>query len=150
MNPPISLDQLNEMWSIDAGIDQTEPGKELARIPSLHSKYLRILSHHNLVVNKLTQDYNKMKKIKTEYYGGDLNNPDDLKLYGWEPMIKKIIRPDIPLYLDADQDLITLLIKRVMNQEIVNTTTSILRELNSRTYQLRSFIDYLKFTNGGN
>lgn len=146
--PPITIDQLNEIWSVDAIIDQTEPGRELIKVPLLHSKYLKILSYHSLIVNKSMHDYNKLKKIKTEYYGGHLNNPDDLKEYGWEPMMKTILRIDIPLYLDSDQDLINILMKKIMHQEIVNTATSIMRELNSRTYQIRSIIEWMRFTNG--
>ena len=84
MKPPVKdIDDLMEMWSKDSQVDETEPGREMAKISSLHSKYLRILTHHNLIVKKLMADYNKMKKLKWEYYGGDLNNPEDLEKYGW-------------------------------------------------------------------
>ena len=38
-----TLEQILKLWESDAVIDQTEPSKELIKIPTLHSKYLGIL-----------------------------------------------------------------------------------------------------------
>lgn len=149
MKPPVNIDALTEEWSKDSQVDETEPGRELAKISSLHSKYLRILTHHNLICKKLIGDYSKLKKIKWEYYNGDLNNPDDLKEYGFEPMMKKPLRQDIPMYIDSDTDLNNILLKKVVHEEIVSFCSSVMKELNNRTWQLKSFIDWEKFTSGG-
>jgi lysyl-tRNA synthetase class II len=146
---PVTIDILMEEWSKDSIIDETEPGRELIKISKTHSKYLNIMSHHNLIVKKLTIDYNKLKKIKWEYYSGDLNNPEDLEQYGLEPWVKKTLRQDIPMYIDSDKELNNILLKRVIHQEIVDYCQSIIKELNSRTWQLKSFIDWEKFTSGG-
>lgn len=149
MQPPVTIEKLMEMWAEDAKIDETEPGRELLRIPNLHAKYLRILTHHNLVAKKVVTDYNRMKKLKWEYYSGDLNNEEDLAKYGFEPLLGKILRQDIPIYLDSDQQLTDLLLKKVMHEEIVSICNSIMKELTSRTYQLRTFVDWERFTSGG-
>lgn len=148
MKPPVSIDTLMEEWSKDAVINELEPGKELLNIPKLHSKYLTILTHHRLVVKKLMGDYQRIKKLKWEYYSGDLNNPEDLEKYGFEPLMKKILRQDIPTYLDSDTDLNNILLKKVVHEEITEACTAILKELNSRTWQIKSFIDYEKFIGG--
>jgi hypothetical protein len=148
MKPPVSIDSLTEEWIKDSPIDELEPGRELIKTPQLHAKYLSILTHHNLICKKLTGDYNKLKRLKWEYYTGDLNNLEDLTKYGFEPMTKKVLRADIPIYMDSDTDLNNLLMKRVLHQEIVDMCTSILKELNSRTWQLKSFIDYERFIGG--
>lgn len=149
MKPPVNIDTLMEEWSKDAPIDETEPGREMAKISSLHSKYLRILTHHNLICKKLQGDYNKLRKIKWEYYNGDLNNPEDLAQYNLEPMTKKVLRADIPTYLDSDTELNNILLKKVVHEEIVNFCSSVMKELNNRTWQLKSLIDWEKFTSGG-
>lgn len=148
MKPPVSIDALTEEWIKDAAIDELEPGRELIKTPTLHAKYLRIMTHHNLICKKLTGDYNKLKRLKWEYYVGDLNNPEDLDRYGFEPMMKKVLRADIPTYMDSDTDLNNILLKRVVHQEVVDMCTSILKELNNRTWQLKSFIDYERFVGG--
>lgn len=149
MKPPVNIDDLTEMWCQDCKIDETEPSREIARIPILHAKYLRIFTHHDLVVKKLNSDYVKMKRIKWDWYSGDLNNPDDLKEHNLEPWVKKILRQDIPMYIDSDNDLNTILLKKIVHQEIVDFCQSVLKELNSRTWQLKSFIDWERYIRGG-
>ena len=148
LKPPVSIDNLMKEWSIDSKVDSTEPAEELIHIPSLHSKYLNILTYHNSVIHKLSVDFNKMKRVKTDYYHGDLNHPEDLEKYGWPPMHKKVLRQDIPTYLDADDDLNAILLKKLAHKEVTNFCESVLRELNSRTYQLSRYIEYIKFTGG--
>jgi hypothetical protein len=148
MKPPVTIDTLTEMWSKDAVIDETEPGKELLKIPQLHSKYHRIMSHHNLVVKKLSHDYSRLRLIKWQYFSGDLNNPEDLEKYKLDPFLKKVLKNDISNYIDADEDLNNILIKKVIHQEIVDICESILKELHSRTFQIKSFIEWEKFIGG--
>lgn len=149
MKPPVNIEDLMEMWSKDSHIDETEPAREMIKTPNLHAKYLRIMTHHNLIVKKLMSDYHKRKKIKWEYYCGDLNNPEDLETYKLEPMVKKVLRADIPMYLDSDKELNDILLKKIMHEEIVEFCKTVLKELNNRTWQLKSVIDWEKFTSGG-
>lgn len=148
MKPPVNIDALMEEWSKDAPIDETEPSRELAKVPNLHSKYLRIMTHHNLVVKKLMYEYHKMRKIKWEYYNGDLNNPEDLEHYGLDPNPKKILRADIPTYLDSDKELNDILLKKVIHEEIVEFCKTVLKEINNRTWQLRTIADWERFVGG--
>lgn len=149
MKPPVDIEKLMAMWSEDAPIDETEPSKELARIPKLHAKYLAIMTHHNLIVKKLQSTYNQRKRIKWEWYSGDLNNPEDLETHKLEPMMKKILRADINMYLDSDTELNNILLKKVMNEEIVDFCKNVLKELQNRTWQLKEYIGWEKFTHGG-
>lgn len=148
MKPPVTLENLMDEWKKDSIIDNTEPGKELLLISGLRSKYLRILSCHNLLVQNCEKEYRKLKRIKWEYYSGDLNNPDDLKAYGWEPWTKRTLRNDIGMYLDSDDDLNKILMKKAVNKEIADCCTDIIKELHSRTFQLKTFVEWHKFTNG--
>ena len=140
------LDDLLEMWRQDSDIDRTEPGKALLDIPKLHSKYLNILSRHRLLSKEAEFKYNKMKKLKWEYYTGKLDD-DELKKHGWEPF-PFVLKSDITTYLESDEDMSKYLTSKTLHDEIVDVCGSILKELNSRTYQLRSFIDWEKFIQG--
>lgn len=140
------IDELLEMWRKDAEIDRTEPGKALLDIPKLHSKYLNILSRHRLLVKEAEFKYNKMKKVKWEYYTGKMDDAT-LKHYGWEPF-PFILKSDITTYLDSDEDLNKFLANKAMHEEIVDVCNAILKELNSRTFQLRDFISWERFIQG--
>jgi len=72
---------------------------------------------------------------------------EELEERKWEPF-RYTLKSDINLYLEADNDLIKLLEKKIYHKEIVSVLESILSELKSRTYQLRDFIAYERFING--
>ena len=146
MKPPVKLDDLREEWySKDSIIDESEPGKELIRVSALHGKYLNILSYHRMLSRKFVKDYESLKLTKTQYYLGELPY-DELKERGWEPEQRTIGKPSLPLYMDADEDLTNLLIKKMVHDEIVDLCTLIIKELNSRVYALRAFIEWKKMT----
>ena len=140
------IDDLLAEWAKDSVIDRTEPGKALLDIPKLHSKYLNILSTHRLLIRDAEFKYNRMKKLKWEYYTGKLDD-DQLTKYGWEPF-PFVLKSDITTYLDADEDLSKYLAQRRMHEEIVEVCMSIMKELGARTFQLKDFISWEKFIQG--
>jgi hypothetical protein len=140
------LDELLNMWAKDSVIDRTEPGKELINIPQLHSKYLNVLSRHRLLSKEAEFKYNKMKKLKWEYYTGKLDK-DQLDKHGWEPF-PFVLKSEITTYFESDEDLNRLIAQKILHDEIVEVCISILKELNSRTFQLRDFISWEKFIQG--
>jgi len=148
MKLPISIDDLSDMWISDSKIDEMNLSAELARIPQLHSKYLKIHGYHNMTVKKLGIDFATMRRVKWEYYSGDLNNPDDLAELGLPPMSKKILRQDMSLYIEADKDLNKILAKKAINQEIVDVCAAIIKELSNRTYQIGSIVKWKQFQDG--
>jgi hypothetical protein len=140
------IDNLLEMWRQDSEIDRTEPGKALLDIPKLHSKYLNILSQHRLLSKQAEFKYNKMKRLKWEYYTGKMDD-DQLKKYGWEPF-PYVLKSEITTYLESDEDINKYIASKTMHDEVVDVCQSILKELNSRTFQLRDFIAWERFIQG--
>ena len=141
-----TLEQVLKYWESDAVIDQTEPSKELLRIPTLHSKYLGILTKHRIASKKAHFDYLRMRKIKWEYFTGKMSK-EELEDYGWEPF-QFALKSDVTTYLEADKDLIKLLEKKVYHEEAISVIESIMGELKQRTWQLRDFISWEKFVAG--
>lgn len=141
-----TLEQVLKMWESDSVIDQTEPSKELLKIPTYHSKYLGVLTKHRIASKKAHFDYLRMKKVKWEYFTGKMSK-EELDEYGWEPF-QFALKSDITTYLEADKDLIKLLEKKVYHEETISVIESIMSELKQRTWQLRDFISWEKFVNG--
>jgi len=141
-----SIEKVLESWEKDSVVDITEPSRELVRIPLLHSKYLNVLTRSKLASKKAQFDYLQLKKKKWEYYTGKLSQ-DELKEFGWEPF-PFTLKSDINLYLESDVDLIKLLQKKIIHDEIVSVVEAIMTELKSRTFQLRDVIGWEKFING--
>ena len=141
-----TLEQVLKLWESDVIIDQTEPSKELLKIPMYHSKCLAILTKHRIASKKAHFDYLRMRKVKWEYFTGKMSQ-DELEEYGWEPF-QFALKSDITTYLEADKDLIKLLEKKVYHEEVVSVLESIMNELKQRTWQLRDFISWEKFIGG--
>jgi hypothetical protein len=140
------LDELLETWRQDCDIDRTEPARALLDIPKLHSKYLNILSRHRLLSKESEFKYNKMKKLKWEYYTGKLDK-DQLEKHNWQPF-PFVLKSDITTYLESDEDINKHIAQKALHDEIVDVCSSILKELNSRTFQLRDFIAWERFIQG--
>ena len=141
-----NLEQILKYWEADADMDQTEPGKELIKIPKLHNKYLSILTKHKIASKKAHFDYLRMRKIRLDYYAGRMSQ-EELSEHGWEPF-SFILKTDVNAYLEADTNLIKLLEKKVYHEETVSVLESIMNELKNRHWQLKSFIDWEKFIGG--
>lgn len=143
----MKLDDIHTMWADDCNIDRTELGEESLRIPKLHSKYLRIYSEERMLLRKLEEERKEFVKLKHDYYRGILPE-EDLKANGWSPFQLSVLKSDVPLYLDADQDVIKLNLKISVQQEKVDTLESIVRSISNRGYLLKNAIEYEKFKVG--
>lgn len=141
-----SLESIIESWTKDSDVDQTEPGKEILRIPILHNKYNKFLTLHNLATKRAALEYTKLKKVKWAYYTGKMSD-DDLTKYGWEPF-QFVLKSDITVYIDGDDDLIALQRKKAYHEEAASFCTNVMKELNNRTWQLKEFMGWEKFING--
>jgi hypothetical protein len=142
--PP--LEEIIKQWDKDSVIDQTEPGKEIIRIPILQNKYNKYLTLHALSGRKVAIEFDKLKKLKWEYYSGKLDE-EQLTSLGWEPF-RFILKTDINIYLDADDDLNKLRRKKFYHEKAADFCENVMKELNSRTFQLRAFMDWEKFIQG--
>lgn len=141
-----NLEQILKYWEKDAEIDQTEPGKELIKIPTLHSKYLGILIKHKIASKKAHFDYLRMRKVKIDYFSGRMDQ-EELDAHGWQPF-QFVLKSDVNAYLEGDNDLIKMLEKKVYHEETVSVLESIMGELKNRHWELKSFIDWEKFIGG--
>jgi len=142
----LKLEEILKSWETDADIDQTEPGKELLKIPKLHGKYLDSLIKHKMASKKANFDYLRMRKLKWEYYTGKLSK-DELQELGWEPF-QFTLKSDVSFYLESDTDLIKLLEKKIYHEEVVSVIESIMSEVKQRAWELKSYIDWERFIGG--
>jgi hypothetical protein len=74
-------------------------------------------------------------------------NEEELKKLGWEPF-RFVLKSDINTYLESDEDLTRLHAKKALHEQAVTACEMIIKEINSRTYQMRAFIDFERFVHG--
>jgi len=143
----MKLEDIFEQWKVDAEIDKTELGDEALKIPKLHHKYYQILVSERLLLRKYEADAKELKLDKYEFY---TQGPDEYsESKGWKlPSKGMILKPDIPMYMDADPDIIKLSLKIGLQQEKVEFLDSVLRTLMNRGYNVNAAINWQKFING--
>jgi len=143
----MTLDELFDLWTKDCEIDRTELGQEALKISKLHSKYFKLYSTERLTLRKLEQDLKVLKRQSYEYFNGTLDHDEMLEL-GWDPNPLKILRADVPSYVDSSKDIIDLTLKIAYQQEKVDFVENCVRSINARGYNLKAAIDWEKFKVG--
>lgn len=142
------LEEIQENWFHDCKIDQTNLASTAAKIPELHQKYYKIYSQERLLLKKYETDYKKLRLEKFEFYTqGPTKETHDK---GWElPPVGKILKSEVNTYLDADQDIINMMLKISLQEEKVRFLESIIQSsINNRSFVLKNIIDWKKFING--
>tara|TARA_R100001082_G_scaffold104482_1_gene75861 strand:- start:503 stop:937 length:435 start_codon:yes stop_codon:yes gene_type:complete len=143
----MDISEIQKLVAEDMPIDDTELDVESMTIPQLHSKYLNIYMDEKLLLQKINSDYYRLKKMKWEYYTGKLDQ-EQLDEYGWEPFQLKILKQDIDLYMDSDEDLQKLLNRVAYQKEKINYLDAILKSINNRQWNIRNAIEWRRFING--
>lgn len=140
------VDALLAEWKKDSAMDRLEPSVELRKIGSLHSKYLTILSTHRRAFKEGDRKYAKLRRVKYEFFTGKLDQ-DTLKKYGWQPF-PYTLKGDLSTYMDSDPDILNA--KRVLgvHEEIMDISERIIKELGSRTFQIKDIISWERFISG--
>lgn len=143
----MKLEEIYNEWAVDSKINRTEIGEESAKIPQLHHKYFKMYSDERLRLKQIETDQKVLYKQKFEYYTGVMDEYE-LKELGWDPQPLKILRTDLPVYMDSDSDMIQQNLKLAMQKEKVDVLENIIKTLNNRGFQLKNVIDWEKFKIG--
>jgi len=142
----MKLDQIIEEWRKDALFDDVYLDSESLKIPSLHNKYLKILSQARLTLRKLKIERKNLQKVLREYYLGNLNNPEDLADIDRQPWVHKVMKQDVKEYIDTDDEMIELDKKIEYTEEKIEVVQEILRMINARGYQINNAIKWRELT----
>ena len=143
----MKLDEIFEQWQIDSEIDKTELGDESLKIPKLHHKYFQIYTSERLLLRKYEAEMKQLKLEKYEFYTQGPSKETNDK--GWiMPARGMILKQEMPMYMEGDKELIELSLKIGYQQEKVELLDSIIRSLTNRGFQIKSAIDWYKFTMG--
>ena len=145
----LKLESILALWEQDSKVDRLELDKESLKIPSLHNKYLKIYSTENLQLKKMVHELKELERNKFEYYSGKLSE-EELNDFGWEQFDHKLLKQDIPRYLESDADIINLLLKIDYQKEKVEAVKSIMSNINGRSFNIGNAIKWQQFLNGIN
>jgi hypothetical protein len=144
----MKLEQIHEMWDVDAKINPTELDTESLKISELHSKYFRIFNKERLILIKLEKELIVLRRDKYEFY--TQGPSEDHLRRGWEYPGVKILKNEANIYIDSDNDVVELSLKIAFQKEKIDLLEHIIRSLNGRSFQIKHAIDFLRWSHGQN
>ena len=144
----MKIDDIMELWEKDSHMDDSELGKESLLIPILHHKYYKIYIQEGLMQKKLEQDYKSLYRLKYEYFMGTLDH-ETLQEKQWNPNPLKILKQDLAIYIDSDQDIQALQAKIDIQKQKLSFLESAIKTISNRGYLIKNVIDWERFKVGG-
>lgn len=143
----MKLEEIHSSWAEDNKLTVIGLESAISDVPKMHAKYLRMMSEEKMTLRRMEEERKQLYKLKHDYYSGVLPE-EDLRSNGWEPNRLKILKSDMGLHLDADQDIIKSNLKLAMQQEKVDVLEQIIRHIGNRGFLIKSMIDWQKFQVG--
>ena len=140
----MTLEELQQLVDKDFKLDDTELDAESIKIPLLHNKYLQHYNKFSLLLKKSEYEYRVLKRQKWEYYTGKA----DASVYQEKPFDLKILKADVHIYMDSDEELQRADQKEAYLKQVVNYLEQVLRSINTRNFIIKNAIEWKKFTSG--
>ena len=130
----------------DLKINDMELDIESLRIPSLHSRYLQLLTEHSLLLKKTQGDLAVLKRNKWIYYTGKASE-DVYKEKGDFPLKLKT-KDEARTFIEADDEIRELKVKVDYYEAVVEYLQEIVKSISNRSFQIKNAIEWRKFESG--
>lgn len=143
----MTLDELKTMIKTDLQIDQTALDSESSRTPQIHNKYLVLFMDEKLKLKRMESELAVLRRDKWLYYTGRMSK-EELDQHGWEPFELNILKNEADQMIESDAQYIKAQEKVYFQTEKVSYLEDVVKIINNRQWQIRSIIDWLKFTQG--
>ena len=134
----MNLETLNEMWAKDAPLDDEKLDNDSLSIPKLHAKYLRLYNNFVTLRDQAELDVKRTYRDRWEYYTGKSEKPFPVKL----------IKTDVAIYLEADQEYQRSVLKAKYLNQMVESIKTILSAINNRSFHIKNAVEFAKFLKG--
>ena len=144
----MKLEDIYAMWEADCKYDDLNLDKDSLNISSLHAKYNRLLSEMRSQLRSAVIRKKAHYSTLRDYYLGYLNNPEDLERIGRQPFLNKVLKNEVQGYIDSDGDLVRMDERIALLEEKVEVIVEIMKCIHKRGYDIKSAIEWRKFTNG--
>ena len=140
----MTLDELKIMVAEDLRVDDERLDTESLKNQELYTKYLNHKSRFELLLYKAKGDYKILFKDKWEYYGGK----SDAKVYATKPFDLKVLKTDLSIYIESDEDIIQIEHKIVYLETVVKYIDGVLKSIQSRGWDIKNAIAFRQWEHG--
>jgi hypothetical protein len=136
--------EIQELAEQELKIDRFKLGEEATRTPNILMRFLDIYRTEKVVLHKMVKKYNELRKDKWEYYSGKASD----EVYNEKPFDVKVLRQDLDLYLDADEELSELYLNIQTQKEKIFYLEKIIRGIEQREFSIKNAIAMLRWEAG--
>ena len=140
----MTLDELKLQVKKDLEVDDETLDKESYKNQELYAKYLDHKTNFELLLYKAKGDYKVLFRDKWEYYGGKA----DAKIYVTKPFDLKVLKTDLNIYIESDEEIIKLEHKIAYLETTIKYIDGVLRSIQSRGWDFKNAISWKQFEAG--
>ena len=110
----------------------------------IKQKWLDFKADFELLLIKSKTDHQQMYREKWEYYGGKA----DAKVYASKPFDIKVMKTDLQMYIQSDDDILRLQNKMGYYESCVDYCKGVIKSIDNRGWDIRNATDWKKFEAG--
>ena len=140
----MNLDELKLEVHNDLKVDDEHLDTESLKNQEIKAKYLDIKSKYELLLFKAKGDYKRIYRDKWEYYGGK----SDAKIYETKPFDLKVLKSDLSIYIESDEEIITIENKIVYLETVIKYLDGVLKSIAGRGWDIKNAIQWKNFEAG--
>ncbi len=141
----MNLETLQDKWKEDSVIDPDKYGEESVRIPQLHMRYMEFYNTFSLMKKDRESEMKALVRDKWIYYKGKAPST----VYKEVPFDLKLTTTDeIKMFIGADDEIRKLQYKIDYIEQTIFFLDGVLRQINSRNYQIKNAIEWERFQSG--
>lgn len=140
----MTLEELKHIVSKKLPINQNHLDTEALKNQELYAEFIDYKTNFEFLLAKAKGDYKRLYREKWEYYGGKA----DAKIYATKPFDLKVLKGDLNIYIESDQDIIDAENKIVYLETVTKYIDSVLKSIQSRGWDIKNAIEWKKFEAG--
>ena len=140
----MNLDKVQEEWQKDSELHRDLPellANESLETSRLHSKYIAYYNQFRMMLTECETKLHKMKLEKWQYYSGKA----PAAVYKEKPFALKVLKGDLPMYIDSDPELTREQQKIDYLETCINSIDRILKQIDSRGFAIKNTIEIVKY-----
>ena len=142
----MTLSEIQEQVRKELKINDLELDIESLRIPSLHSKYLQLLTEHSLLLKKTQGEFAVLKRNKWIYYTGKA--PEEVYKEKGDFPLKLKTKDEERTFIEADEEVRELKGKLEYYETVVDYLQEVVKSISNRSFQIKNAIEWRKFEAG--
>lgn len=131
-------------WQDDSQINSANIEVEALGVSKLHSKYLKLITEEKIKLNKYIQDRDTLEDQLMQYFTGALDGKD----IGRPPFQLNLTNARAQKAVKADKEFLKLDLQVSNQEEKILFLKEVVAQINQRSFHIKNFIEWKKWTAG--